>query len=502
MSVRERLNFLSNLPEDQKQEILPELISLYELREKNPLMFFEPMEAQRKFLLAKENLKAFVGGNQSGKTTIGVIDNLIQCVDEEALPEHLRKFKRWNGPFYCRIVSPSFGIAQSVIIQKLQEYCPVDQLKGGSFAKALQQQPVKKLSFKNGSYILFNTGEQQQEDHAGVTLHRVHFDEEPLGNQGKLIYEENQKRLWRYAKKPGSQMMFTMTPSLGGGGLTWTYDEIYDRRNEPNRFYIEASVLSNIYMPKSVIEEEASKYSKEQYAARVEGKFVQMGGLVFDRFGDEQITPPVKRADLVGQQIFVGIDPGIVQGGVIWAAFDKDNTMLVFDELYPRSKGIKEIAQEIKDKNEYWGVEPIYIIDPSARNRSLVDAENVQGEFYRQGIFPIPGQNNRLASVLQLLGRIDNDAFLVSQECTNLISEIRRWAKAKDEDTEKYVAKVKGAGGTFATIGSDHLIDPVRYIAMQRVWWSDAKVGKKRDYNWNEMPPFEPKSVETNFIDY
>jgi hypothetical protein len=49
--------------------------------------------------------------------------------------------------------------------------------------------------------------------------------------------------------------------------------------------------------------------------------------------------------------MYVGIDPGVARGGVVWCGFDRDNVMLVFDELYPEGKTVGEIAKEIRAKN-------------------------------------------------------------------------------------------------------------------------------------------------------
>jgi len=172
--------------------------------------------------------------------------------------------------------------------------------------------------------------------------------------------------------------------------------------------------------------------------------------------------------------VYVGIDPGIRRGGVVWVAFDRDNHMLVFDELYPENLTVPQIARQIREKNAFWGLtgaaEPLYVIDPSARNRSLVNAENVEGAFAQEGIFTSPGQNDRLTGVLQLRKRLeDRAALLVTENCVTWLFEAKRWLVAKDEVTEEQSPNAKGV--SFATIGPDHLMDPTRYVAMERLWF-------------------------------
>jgi len=488
LSLKEKITYLSSLPPEQKELITSELLALHELRESNPLMFFEPYGKQKEFLKDRSFTKAFFGGNRSGKTTTGIVDDLIQCVDTNVLPEALRKYKRWEPPFYCRIVSPKFGINEGVVLDKLRDLCPKDQLHGDRFDKAYDK-VHRKLRFKNGSYILFNTADQDRDAHAGVKLHRVHFDEEPEGDHGFEIFKENRNRLADYF--PNSQVLFTMTPLFG---LSWTYDEVYERRDEKDVFCIVASMLDNPYIPKEFVDQQLSGLSKEERAGLIEGHFVHFHGRVLDGFSEHHLIDPPTGAHVRGLDCYVGIDPGITQGGVIWCGFDRDNSLLVFDELYPRDKDIPTIAAEIKAKNKLWGIAPIYVIDPSARNRSLTNLESVQGEFYRQQIFPIPGQSDRLAGVLQLRARLEAKTLHVARNCEHLRAEIKRWVIAKDEDTQRM--KAKGAPGTFATLGADHLIDPLRYVAMQRVWGlNNAQSKKPRRDSWDWVGPFHPPPV-------
>lgn len=485
LSLKEKLTYLSELPSDKKELIAPDLLALYELREQNPLMFFEPYPKQSEFLSSKSFMKAFFGGNRAGKTSIGIVDDLIQCCDRSVIPEALQKYKRWEPPFYCRIVSPKFGINEGVVLDKLRDLCPKSQLHSGSFDKAYDK-VHRKLRFQNGSWIVFNTADQDRDAHAGVKLHRVHFDEEPEGEHGFEIFKENRNRLADFF--PESQAMFTMTPLFG---LSWTYDEVYERREDPDVFCIVASMLDNPYIPKEFVEQQLSGLSREERQALVEGKFVHFHGRVLEGFSDEHLVDPPSRSHIRRLSTYVGIDPGITQGGVIWCGFDRDNHLLVFDEYYPKDKDIPSIAAKIRETNKLWDIEPIYVIDPSARNRQLTNLESVQGEFYRQGIYPIAGQNDRLAGILQLRARLEAKTLLIARNCQALRDEIKRYVIARDEETERL--KAKGAPGTFATMGADHLIDPLRYVAMQRVWGVvQGRVKKPRRDSWDWVGPWRP----------
>jgi hypothetical protein len=170
----------------------------------------------------------------------------------------------------------------------------------------------------------------------------------------------------------------------------------------------------------------------------------------------------------------VGIDPGVARGGVVWCGFDRDGVQLVYDELYPEGKTVGEIAKAIKAKNRWWGIDPdFYVIDPSARNRSLVNAQSVEAEFQRNDIFPIHGQNSREAGILQLRGRLENGGLFIAENCKAVLYEAKRWLVAKDEKTSEQTA----SGDQFVTKGPDHTWDPIRYCAMERLWFEPRQRG-------------------------
>src|ERR1700743_1490742 len=169
---------LGRLPADQRDHV-GSLLAEYETALRtNPLLSYEPHSKQITFHESREPLKAFLGGNRSGKTTAGILDDLIQAVDRDCLPEHLAGFKHWEPPFYCRIIVPDFtSTLEGVIFEKLREWAPRAQLAGGEFGKAYDK-TRRKLCFKNGSWMDFLTFEQDLDKFGGAALHRGHYDEE------------------------------------------------------------------------------------------------------------------------------------------------------------------------------------------------------------------------------------------------------------------------------------------------------------------------------------
>lgn len=455
----------------------------------NPLQRYHPHTKQADFHTAQTTIKAFLGGNRSGKTTAGIADDLIQAVDLEALPAYLRPFKKWEPPFFCRILTPDFtSTMEGVVFAALRDWCPRSQLVGDSWDHAYNKQ-LRRLEFKNGSFFEFMTYEQALDKFGGAARHRIHYDEEPP----KAIRTECKARLVDY----GGDELFTMTPLHG---MTWMFDEVYEKRYEPNVTVVTVATDENPHLNKQAMEEFFADLTDEERQARREGRFVHFGGLVLAAFDDEshvvdELLPRNDEApaELRGQAVMVGIDPGIARGGVVWAAFDRDNSMLVFDELYPKNQTIEQIAAEIHAKNRYWRIRPqLYVIDPSARNRALTNAVTVQTEFMQENIPTIPGQNDRFAGIMQLRRRLTSSPIRlrVTRNCANWLRERSRWRVAEDEESSEN----KTTDDSFKTQGPDHLMDPTRYLAMQRIFGPiDHRPGQRRPaYQHGHEPAWTP----------
>jgi len=462
---------LKQLSTAERREYLEAAKQVAKLKAQNPLGFWEPYESavrpgyspQASYLASRGWIKAFFGGNGSGKSAIGTVDDLIQLCDPEVVPQHLRQFKRWQPPFYLRVVAPKMSVIESVVLEKFRELTPRDQLRGGSFDKAFSKE-LRKLHFRNGSWVLFNTSDQDRDAHAGVELHRVRFDEEPT----RPIYDENVARLRSFA--PEAQLCFTMTPLFG---MSWVYDEVWERRDEPHIDCFVASMFDNPFVDRESMERALAHLSEAERAAVVEGQFVSFHGRVLNRFDPEQHVvdaPTIEHAQAL--DTIISIDPGIRRSAVTWNGFDRrDNVQLVYDELYPESATVTEICAAIRERNAYWGLsQPTYIIDPSARNRALATGEATESAFHREGIFPLPAQNDRQAGINQMRARCEADALLVARGCVNTLKEFDRWLVADDEVTREQQPKGKGTG-EFRTIGPDHLADTIRYAGMERTWY-------------------------------
>jgi phage terminase large subunit-like protein len=448
---------LSPPEQEEARNLLADLERQYK---ENPLLRYEPHPKQHEFHGSRASLKAFLGGNRSGKTTAGVLDDIIQAVDESALPDSLKPYKKYEPPFYCRIICPDFtSTLEGVILQKLREWIPADQLVGGKFDKAYDK-AKRKLNFKNGSWFDFLTFEQDLDKFGGAALHRVHYDEEPPRD----IRRESMMRLIDY----GGDELFTMTPLEG---MNWMFDEVWEAWQKhllKDAIVIVVDMDDNPYLNQETKERALAGLSSEEREARKSGRFVSFAGMIYNDFSrHDHIIPEIELPET--RKIYTGIDPGIRHmAAVLWVCHTTDDRLIVFDELALQGATVEQVATAIKLTNFKWGTKgagnsPIIpygnFIDPAARNRSNQTGRSDQHNFVEHGIVTILAQNDVGPGINKVKERLQTKRLFVCANCTTLIDEFRkyRWTAAGRSHNEPKEEPVKA---------DDHLLDALRYVVM------------------------------------
>jgi phage terminase large subunit-like protein len=478
---------IKDLPEEQRAQALALLQTYEQALKANPLLGYRPHPKQQKFHESSEPLKAFLGGNRSGKTTAGILDDLIQCVDEDCLPAHLKPYKYWQPPFHCRIIVPDFtSTMEGVIFQKLREWAPKSQLVGDRFDKAYEK-TTRKMSFKNGSSIDFLTFEQDLDKFGGAAKHRIHYDEEPP----KAIRRESMMRLIDY----GGDELFTMTPLHG---MSWMFDDIWEpwtkgKLSEATLVLVDMD--DNPYLDERTKKRALAGLTKEEREARKSGRFVHFAGMIYDEFSRNLHVIPEVSAVPPASRVYVGIDPGMRHmAAVVWTYLTPEDTLVVFDELALQGYTVKAVAEAIKLTNQKWGqrtesgaivsLQPDwYVIDPSARNIVHQTGRSDQMEFTDHGIVTILGQNSVTAGINRVKERLQANRLLVTANCQNTIDQFRRyrWAtpnRTEDDPKEKPVKT------------DDHLLDALRYVVASRPYTKTETEDEMR------MNPFERQMHE------
>jgi hypothetical protein len=458
---------LARLPKAERQLVADQLREVEEAFKRNPLLAFKPHEKQQVFMGAPHPpSRLFLGGNRSGKSTCTMVDTIVQCLDWELVPEHLQGFKRWEPPFYGRVVTPDLtNTMEGVVLQKFREWCPRESLKGGSFDRAWDK-VARMLRFKNGSWVQFFSNDQDLDKFGGAALHRVVYDEEPRAD----IRRECLMRLIDY----GGEELYGCTPLHG---MNWIYDEFFapwerGQLSDEDVRIVVVDMDDNPYLNEQAKQWVLSGLSSEERASRKSGKFSAFAGLIFPEFTREHVIPELSSVP-EGVEVFAGIDPGIRHlCAVLFCYLDQADTMVVFDEIALKDKTIRDICAEIGNRNDRWRVKPRwYVIDPAARNRNNQTGRGDQQEFADHGIYTFPGQTNERTGIDKVRQRLEADRLRVTANCVVLREEFKKYRWMKDSTRTENAAPERPvdrdnhcfvAGTLVATARGDVAIEAVR----------------------------------------
>jgi phage terminase large subunit-like protein len=415
---------------------------------------YVPHDKQVAFHSAPARNRLYIGGNRSGKTTGGILEDLMWLTGKHEyrrIPE---------GGVRGRIVAVDFinGI-EKIIWPEIKRWTPMSALRGGTWTDAYDSLE-RTLNFENGSFVEFMSYDQKLDKFAGTSRHFVHFDEEPPQD----IFTEC---LLRLLDTEGSWWM-TLTPVQG---MLWMYDEIYMKgKMDPigsDISVIEVETYENPYLKETEIKK-LEVALKDEADARIRGKFIRRGGLVYSTFDPQiHIIDPIK--DIPEHwEIYASGDHGFNNPtSWHWHGVDSDGNVVTFAEHYEREMVVQDHATRIKQINKIIGRDPgMYIGDPAMSQRNGITGSTVQSEYALHGIYINPANNeilsgiNKINSYLQL-NSAGKPRWTITRNCANAIWEIQRyrwktWAsKQTERENNKYDIPHKK---------DDHAMDDLRYF--------------------------------------
>lgn len=414
------------------EEMLAQLAEGVKQQARKPNIFgYQPHDKQKEFHSSTAKKRLYIGGNRSGKTTAGVAEMIWYARGQHP-------FKRvYEPPVQLRVIGVDFkrGV-KSILLPQYKRWVPPSMLKNGSWDRSYDNDG-NILTLLNSSTIEFMSYEQETDKFAGVPRHAVHYDEEPPFH----IYDESQARLIDY----DGDAWFTMTPVEG---MTWVYDELYLPAVEGKTdkiHVVEAHMSDNPYINQSGVSNfiEGLADRTDAKTQRQEGKFIQLGGLVFKKFKPEihvisYEMPPLK------WEWYASVDHGYNNPTAwLWHAVSPEGNVITFWEEYASERIVKDWARIFHERNNSFGKIPEIIVgDPAMAQRQGVTGTSIQTEYSQHGVYIMPGNNdvsigiNQMQNYLTINKETDLPYWRITENCPNLIREMSRlrwktWAGRK-----------------------------------------------------------------------
>lgn len=412
---------------------------------------YHPHDKQRLFHNSSKRIRLYIGGNRSGKTTGGIVEDIWWLTRQHPFQ------KIPDRPIAGRIVSVDFlnGI-EKIIKPQLKQWLPPSQLRGGSWFSAYEAS-TRTLHLENGSFVELMSYDQDLDKFAGTSRDFVHFDEEPP----EMIYTENMARL---IDRKG-HMWITMTPVEG---MTWIFDTVYEKGilGDPNIDVVEVDMAENPHLDQQEVKEFLDSLSDDERDARGSGKFVQMGGLVYKSFNPKiHVIEPMDPLEFrkIKYKQYLSLDHGFNNPtAVLWHAVDYDNVAITFDEHYEAGRIIDYHAAVIHERNKAHGRIPdLNICDPALAQRQAVTGTSIQTEYAIRGIGFALGNNDVTTGVAKVSQYLDGPSWYITRNCANLIREMSRlrwktWASKKQQSQNNPYDQIHKK--------DDHACDSARYF--------------------------------------
>lgn len=394
-------------------------------------------DKQTLFHMADAKGRLYIGGNRSGKTVAGIVEDIWWLTGKHPYRQTP------EGGVRGRLVCVDFPNGWTKIIKPvLTQWIPPSALIDGSWTASWSERE-KRLTLENGSFLEIMSYDQEIEAFAGASRHFTHFDEEPP----KDIWTECRARL----VDTGGSWWITMTPVQG---MTWVYDDIYEPWLENNTKFVvvQVDITDNIYVSPVEIEDFLAGMDENELKARKEGKFVQLGGLIFKDFDPSiHVIEPI--FDKLGSflngtmKITGSMDHGLNNPTSFnWHITLPDNTVITFYEHYRSEWTVSQHAKKVNEIERELGLgnfsrwDKRYWADPATRQRNAVSKTSIQLEYRKNGVLLVPANNDVSIRLNRMVNYERGGKWLITSNCPNLIREKRRY-RWKTRESRKLQAK-------------------------------------------------------------
>ena len=442
----------------------------------NPLAFYKPLPAQKRFHECVARNRLCTGGNRSGKTEAGVVEDLYWILGASPY----RKIPK--GPLVGVVSAITLGLFETTLLEKFNEYL----IKGVIKIHFSKPQGGGTIEGPNGK-IYIKSDEAGWKSFQGMALDFAHLDEE----HDFRVYKQIRKRLKR-GRKLNVWNTMTAEPDRPDH---WTYDELYlpaqDSERQHDFAHFEFDLEDNRvsrggYLDDSEIDHIISITPVNERDAVIHGKYGSRGGRVFTSWKRDIHVRKTETSmkDYLGlvksgfYTSFAWFDWGVRNPTAIGLVLeDKDGNCRLVDELYRPARDTLDIKTEFHRR---WGPFQVSFVvaDPSiwhnhdssnAQDPLRTIAGKLQADDYANRVpgMPLIKGNNSVDDGLEECRDLlsvhptKGPKFTVEPRCVNFCAEIEvyvgeEWLSRQYERNKKESPKKQ----------KDHHMDGFRYFAM------------------------------------
>jgi len=409
-----------------KQELVEVELAEQQYLDSNKIEFFRPLPHQAEALKALRDGKKIVvlqGANRIGKTTFVAVFLAASCLGYEPWSGEKSVFD--GKPIRARVIGVDWEHhVKEVLVPKFIEWFP----KGTYRTKKNNIGADYFWQFTNGSTVEIMVHGQNTREHEGWSGHLIIFDEPPPRDK----YIANMRGL----VDTGGRCVMAFTAVYEN----WILDEIVRSQNPNVAAIVEVPMTANPYLKHEDIETFSSSIDDVERKARVEGKWLQLQGLVLPEFKpDVHIVKPFQIP--LDYPVCAMIDLHLSEKQAVgFYAVSPNNIVFAIDEIWQNATP-EDLADMIKRKKREnkWRLEKAYI-DPLSKgdkdylkNRAVVrDSFSIISDSLRQeGILLYVASKDKLSGIRNVKSMLRGvngiPTLYFFDTCQRHIFEIQRW---------------------------------------------------------------------------
>lgn len=411
-----------------------------------------------------------------GAKTPGTFEHLRARLQNPPDPGKLR----FQPPVKIRIFGEKTDTLEQVQAPYLKKFIPPEWL---ALTKKGQSGVVDHFLFTNGSSIDLLTYQMEPSSMEGWDGHVCLFDEPPP----RQVYIANVRGLVDH----NGISLFSMTPLKEA----WMLREVV-ANPDPSFFSLTASSYENPHIDRGALDSFLSKLSEDEQAARRDGQFLHLQGLVFKEFKKSIHVIPKFELDRRQYTYYVSIDNHPrTPHALVFMAVDRRDRMFVVKEIFDHGtpEQIAGWVTEFHDK-----VAPIHmaLIDPSSKgdqNRGESTYEVVERILADAGIPLELGSKDLDSGILLMqeafMSRNGIPSLFICSNCEGAIQEITEWVwdehKGKDESVKTPKNKPVDC--------RDHRIEAIRRLVQLPATYVDFR------HLQNSVNRWQPTDAEAGY---
>lgn len=417
-------------PEELKRELALLLEEKRRRIRENGIKYYTPLEYQIPFHQSKKRIRLALGGNRSGKSVSGACEAVWYATGTHP-------YKSIPVPNFGRVICTDFtnGI-EKVILPEIKKWLPKNAIAGYHVES-------RTLTLHNGSTIEFMSYDQDVEKFESASRHWIWFDEEPRQD----IFNACQMRIL----DTKGDIWMTMTPTKG---MTWVYSELYEQVGiNPNIECFHYNTYDNPFVDRETIDEITRGFSEQEKEARLQGKFIQMSGLVYREYKQDihQISrfpmpytwqricsidphPRISTAVLymavapLNEFINVCKEHNITLNGEMKSVGTEPNIYIVYDEIFPTKPVLISDMVDLMNAHEGKDFISYRLIDNSAQTPDPILGKTIRDEFASHGIRTILADKNVPDRIFKVRERLQTNTMYFFGDLPEMSWEIRHYA--------------------------------------------------------------------------